>query len=447
MTNSSVRVRFAPSPTGHLHIGGVRTALYNWLFARNNGGKFFLRIEDTDRVRSTQESTDVIFENMEWLGFDWDEEPRYQSNRLGIYDKYIDKLMKDGLAFEVEGGAVSFKVKEKAPLVFDDAVHGKISFDPTLIDDFIIRKADGFPTYNFACVIDDVEMGITHVIRGDDHTSNTPRQQMVYNGIGAKLPVFAHIPMILGEDGTRLSKRHGATSVADYRNRGYLPEALLNFLALLGWSPGHDEELLSIKDMIEKFSLDRVNKTSARFDNTKLDWMNGQYIMDAKVDSITESLKPFIEDAGIDHKLLDKDWLHKLVELYQDRFKTLKEFPLKTAFFFNDDIQFNEKAVKKFLQKDAPPGTEQIGVILEDVCSELSGIADFSVDAIEASLRALIKKYNIGFGKLAQPVRVAVSGDSVSASIFETLELLGKEKSITRIRHAVKTFCGQRETN
>ena len=444
MNDTSVRVRFAPSPTGHLHIGGVRTALYNWLFARNNGGKFFLRIEDTDRVRSTQESTDVIFENLKWLGFDWDEEPRFQSDRLDIYNKNINKLLDNGMAYEVDGGAVTFKVQQKENIEFNDAVLGNISFDPSLIDDFIIRKADGFPVYNFACVVDDADMEITHIIRGDDHTSNTPRQILLYNALGIKHPIFAHIPMILGEDGSRLSKRHGATSVADYRKQGFLPNALLNFLVLLGWSPGNDQELLTLDEMIDKFSLERVNKTSARFDNTKLEWMNGQYIMKMKVEDIFEQLTPFLKDANIYNDNLDKEWFHKLISLYHDRLKTLKEFTTKTYFFFSDDLQFNDKAVKKFLQKEAAPGSAQIDEILEEVCKELSQIENFNVESLEDCLRALIKKYNIGFAKLAQPIRVAISGDSVSASIFETLELLGKDKTIERIQFAIKTFCGQK---
>lgn len=439
MTDSSVRVRFAPSPTGHLHIGGVRTALYNWLFARHNGGKFFLRIEDTDRVRSTQESVDVIFENMKWFGFDWDEEPKFQSDRLEIYNKYIDKLLNDGMAYEVEGGAVSFKANQTANIRFDDAVHGMINFDPELIDDFIVRKADGFPVYNFACVIDDMEMGITHVIRGDDHTSNTPRQIMVYNALGAKVPTFAHIPMILGEDGARLSKRHGATSVAEYRKKGYMPDALLNFLVLLGWSPGNDLELMSRDVMIEKFTLDRVNKTSAQFDNTKLDWMNGQYIMKALSETLAEQLEPFFVEAKIENT--DKVWMGKLIELYRDRFKTLQEFIDKTTLFFSDDIVFNEKSVKKFLQKEAQPGAKQAGELLQEACDGMAAIENFNEEELEKVLKALIEKYSIGFAKLAQPIRVAISGDCVSASIFETLVLLGKERTINRIKYAIDTYC------
>ncbi len=441
MTDSSVRVRFAPSPTGHLHIGGVRTALYNWLFARHNGGKFFLRIEDTDRVRSTQESTDVIFENMKWLDFDWDDEPKYQSQRLKIYDEHTEKLLSVGMAYEVDGGAVTFKIQQKEAIIFNDAVHKDISFDPTLLEDFIIRKADGFPTYNFACVVDDMDMGITHVIRGDDHTSNTPRQILAYNALGAKPPVFAHIPMILGEDGTRLSKRHGATSVADYRKRGYLPETLLNFLALLGWSPGNDLELMSRDEMVEKFTLDRVNKTSARFDNTKLDWMNGQYIINTPAADLAPTFKPFLNEKGIDSDSLDQEWLYKLIDLYRERCKTVAEFPEQTSFFFSDEIEFNEKAVKKFLQKEPQPGKKSAGELLSETRDVLAALDNFNAKEMEPAMEALIKRNDIGFGKIAQPIRVALTGNSVSAGILETLELLGKEKSVARIDNAVKKFC------
>lgn len=441
MTDSSVRVRFAPSPTGHLHIGGVRTALYNWLFARNNGGKFFLRIEDTDRLRSTQESIDIIFENMRWFGLDWDEEPKYQSERLDIYNGHVDGLINSGMAYEIDGGAVSFRVQQTTPVVFEDAVHGKISFDPSLTTDFVIRKADGFPVYNLACVIDDAEMGITHIIRGDDHTSNTPRQILLYNALNMTPPVFAHIPMILGEDGTRLSKRHGATSVAEYRARGYLPEALLNFLALLGWSPGNDQELLTIDEMVARFSLQSVNKSSARFDNTKLDWMNGQYIMGMKAEDLHVRLKPFLDESDSDFEGNGRDWLYRLINLYHDRLKTLGEFTEKTAFFFSDNIEYNDKAVRKFLQKEAPAGSRHAGEILSAVVDELASLDDFTVGALEDALRSLMDRFGVGFAKLAQPVRVAISGDSVSAGIFETLELLGREKALKRMQYAIDTFC------
>ena len=296
--SSNVKVRFAPSPTGYLHIGGARTALFNWLFARHNKGIFLLRIEDTDQQRSTEEATHAILDSMKWLGLDWDEGPHFQSQRLSIYKQYAEKLVAHGKAFydtDEEGRkAIRFKMQDGVTEI-NDLIHGAITFDASLIEDFVILKADGFPTYNFACVVDDAEMGITHIIRGDDHISNTPKQIALYNAFGFKMPEFAHIPMILGEDGSRLSKRHGATSVTEYRDKGYLPHALVNFLALLGWSPGNDQEIISIQEMIEKFTLKRVNKTSAQFNNTKLDWMNGQYIKNTPIEHLTTEVKVFLK--------------------------------------------------------------------------------------------------------------------------------------------------------
>ncbi len=434
---SKVTVRFPPSPTGFLHIGGARTALYNWLFARHHDGKFILRIEDTDQLRSSEEATQTILDSLTWLGLDWDEGPYYQSNRLNIYQEYVDKLLKEGKASYVEdpekGRAVSFKIKE-GTIDFDDLIHGNISFDTSLIEDFVIQKADGFPSYNFACVVDDGVMEITHVIRGDDHISNTPRQIALYKALGFDIPKFAHIPMILGEDGTRLSKRHGATSVTEYHERGYLPEAIINFIALLGWSPGDDQEFLTKQEMIEKFSLKRVNKTSARFDNVKLDWMNGKYIMDMPTKSLTEKLYPYIEKAGFDTESISDEWLYKLAELYKERLKTLSDFVTQTSPFFSDKVVYDSVTVEKFFKKDG------VSSLLRDAYKRLSEIESFSVEELEACLRAIATEHGIGFGKLAQPIRVAVIGKGASAGIFETLELLGKEKTLKRLGHAINTF-------
>jgi glutamyl-tRNA synthetase len=434
---SKVKVRFPPSPTGFLHIGGARTALYNWLFARHHDGKFILRIEDTDQLRSSKEATQTILDSLTWLGLDWDEGPYYQSNRLNIYQEYVDKLLKEGKASYVEdpekGRAVSFKIKE-GTIDFDDLIHGNISFDTSLIEDFVIQKADGFPSYNFACVVDDGVMEITHVIRGDDHISNTPRQIALYKALGFDIPKFAHIPMILGEDGTRLSKRHGATSVTEYHERGYLPEAIINFIALLGWSPGKDQEFLTKQEMIEKFSLKRVNKTSARFDNVKLDWMNGKYIMDMPTKSLIEKLYPYIEKAGFDTESISDEWLYKLAELYKERLKTLSDFVTQTSPFFSDKVVYDSVTVEKFFKKDG------VSSLLRDAYKRLSEIESFSVEELEACLRAIATEHGIGFGKLAQPIRVAVIGKGASAGIFETLELLGKEKTLKRLDHAINTF-------
>ena len=435
--DSNVKVRFPPSPTGFLHIGGARTALYNWLFARHNNGKMVLRIEDTDRQRSTEEATQAILDSMTWLGLDWDEGPYHQSDRLEIYNEYVEKLLKDGKAFYVDdpekGRAVRFKITDELT-GFDDIIHGSIKSDTSLLEDFVIQKADGFPAYNFACVVDDGVMGITHIIRGDDHLSNTPRQIALYKALGFDLPKFAHIPMILGEDGSRMSKRHGATSVTDYRTKGYLPDAIVNFIALLGWSPGHDQELLTRQEMIEKFTLKRVNKTSSQFDFTKLDWMNSKYIQNLPVGDLVSELQPYIKDANLDNNVVSDEWLHKLVELYKERFRTLPEFVTLTTPFFSDEIEYEDAAVQKHLKKGNP-------ALIKDAYEKLKEVKDFSsIEELESCLRLITTEHNIGFGKLAQPIRVALIGKSASAGIFETLELLGKDKTLKRLEHTINTF-------
>ena len=435
--DSNVKVRFPPSPTGFLHIGGARTALYNWLFARHNNGKMVLRIEDTDRQRSTEEATQAILDSMTWLGLDWDEGPYHQSDRLEIYNEYVEKLLKDGKAFHVDdpekGRAVRFKITDELT-DFDDMVHGNIKSDTSLLEDFVIQKADGFPAYNFACVVDDGVMGITHIIRGDDHLSNTPRQIALYKALGFDLPKFAHIPMILGEDGSRMSKRHGATSVTDYRTKGYLPDAIVNFIALLGWSPGHDQELLTRQEMIEKFTLKRVNKTSSRFDFTKLDWMNSKYIQNLPVGNLVSELKPYIKDANLDNNVVSDEWLHKLVELYKERFRTFPEFVTLTTPFFSDEIEYEDAAVKKHLKKGNVS-------LVKDAYKKLKEVKDFSsIVELENCLRSITTEHSIGFGKLAQPIRVALIGKSASAGIFETLELLGKDKTLKRLEYTINTF-------
>lgn len=441
--SSNVKVRFAPSPTGYLHIGGARTALYNWLFARHAKGIFLLRIEDTDRQRSTEEATQAILDSLKWLGLDWDEGPYFQSQRLSIYKRYAETLVNQGKAFydtDTEGRrAVRFKMLDGVTEV-NDLIHGTITFDTSLIEDFIILKADGFPTYNFACVIDDAEMGITHIIRGDDHISNTPKQIALYHAFGFTMPEFAHIPMILGEDGTRLSKRHGATSVTEYRDRGYLPQALINFLALLGWSPGNDQEIMSIQEMIEKFTLKRVNKTSAQFNNTKLDWMNGQYIKNTPVECLVPDVKAFFEKSGIDTSKISTEWLTNFVELYHERFKTFQDLVNQTVFFFTDTIEYDPAAVDKFLKKN---GTIEL---LREVHSALAQQGDFDKVHLEDCLRTLTGKTGIGFSKIAQPLRVAITGKSVSAGIFETMELLGKENSLKRLEYTIKNLSETSET-
>ncbi|GJQ50209.1 MAG: glutamate--tRNA ligase [Candidatus Kuenenia stuttgartiensis] len=436
---SGVRVRFAPSPTGYLHIGGARTALFNWLFARHNNGVFLLRIEDTDQQRSTKEATQAILESMKWLGLDWDEGPYFQSQRLPIYKRYAEQLVAQGNAYydtDAEGRtAIRFKMQDNV-IILNDLVHGAITFDAAVIEDFVILKADGFPSYNFACVVDDADMKITHVIRGDDHISNTPKQIALYNAMEVRLPEYAHIPMILGEDGSRLSKRHGATSVTEYRDKGYLPQALVNFLALLGWSPGNDQEILSMREMIEKFSLKRVNKTSAQFDNTKLNWMSGQYIKNTSIEELTAAARLFFEKSDIDTTGISINRLSRLIELYHERFKNLQELVDQTRFFFTDSVEYDPAATDKFLKR------EGISEILKEVYSAISLLNSFDRQGLEGCLRDLTAKAGIGFSKIAQPIRVAITGRSASAGIFETMELLGKETTLKRLENTIKNMDG-----
>ena len=402
-----------------------------------------MRIEDTDQQRSTEEATQAILDSMKWLGLDWDEGPYFQSQRLAIYKQYAEKLIEQGKAFydtDAEGRkAIRFKMQDGITEI-NDLIHGTITFDASLIEDFVILKADGFPTYNFACVVDDADMGITHIIRGDDHISNTPKQIALYKAFGFKMPEFAHIPMILGEDGSRLSKRHGATSVTEYRDRGYLPHALVNFLALLGWSPGNDQEIISITEMIEKFTLKRVNKTSAQFNNIKLDWMNGQYIKSTPVEQLTIDTKRFFEKSGIDMTNIPQAWLTNLVMLYHERFKTFQDLLDQTRFLFTDAIEYDRAAVDKFLKK------EGVVELLKEVYSAISLVDNFDKKNMEDSLRALTVKIDVSFSRLAQPLRVSITGKSVSAGIFETMELLGKEKALKRLGYTIQNLCEISET-
>lgn len=432
-----VHVRFSPSPTGFLHVGGARTALYNWLFARHTEGTFSLRIEDTDRQRSSQEFTDDILEGLKWLGLHWDKGPIFQSQRLELYNRYIDTLLASDKAYysEEEGKtAVRFRMPHDM-LEFKDLIRGTITFDGSLIEDFVLRKADGFPTYNFACVVDDADMQVTHVIRGDDHIANTPKQIALYKALGLEAPQFAHLPMILGEDGARLSKRHGATAVKEYRGLGYLSDALVNFIALLGWAPGEDREIVSREEMVQCFTLERVGSTSARFNKTKLDWMNSLYIRQTPAEELVSELKPFLRSEGVDVEGLEESWLKSLVELYKERFKTLKDFFLQTSFFFTEEVEYQPEAVDKFLK------SEDLMGLLQEVYEGLSGLEEFKKETLEHCLRGLVERKRIGFGKLAQPLRVAITGRTVSAGLFETMELLGKEKTLKRLAHCLHTFC------
>jgi glutamyl-tRNA synthetase, bacterial family len=342
-------VRFAPSPTGFLHIGGARTALFNWLFARSTKGKFILRIEDTDLNRSEERFIEEILGSMKWLGLDWDE-LHHQSERFAIYKEHAQKLLESGKAYQ-DGTAIIYKIPENLQIRFFDVIHGEIAIDAEQLKDQVLIKSDGSPSYNFCCVVDDALMGVTNIIRGDDHIANTPKQIILYEALGLKPPKFAHIPMILGEDKSRMSKRHGATAISEYRRQGYLPEALVNYLALLGWSPGNDREIFTLQTLVKDFSLKRVNKTAAVFDITKLNWINGQYIKNLDNEKLIDLLVPGLTEKGFIADTFDRQWLSGLIGLYKTRFSTLEQFAQMTGFFFNDAVHYDEEAVKSFSQR------------------------------------------------------------------------------------------------
>lgn len=460
----NVRTRFAPSPTGALHIGGARTAIFNWLFARHYGGKFILRIEDTDRARSTEESLSEILDAMTWLGLNWDEGPFRQSERLSIYQGYAEKLLgsgkayrcyctpeelekrrkeaeKEGRVYRYEGTCRSLKshfsdkpfairlaTPEVGNIEVEDLIRGIISFDAKEIDDFVIQKTDGFPTYNFAVVIDDATMDITHVIRGDDHIANTPKQVLIYEALSQNIPKFAHVSMILGSDKTRLSKRHGATSVIAYREMGYLPEAIVNYLARLGWSYG-DQEIFSEEELIEKFTLDSVGKGAAIFNPEKLLWLNGWYIRNKRAEEIAELVIPFLQKKGFQVALDER--LIKMVNVLRERAKTLVELADSADYFFADEIKCEEAARKKFLTPDALP-------ILEDLINKLSSLTDFTVPELRKIFGEITEKRGSKLVQIAQPTRVALTGGTVSPGIFEVIEILGRDKVIERLKRAAQ---------
>mgnify|MGYP003966535775 FL=1 len=463
----AVKVRFAPSPTGFLHIGGVRTALFNWLYAKNHGGKFVLRIEDTDLSRSTEESIEEILESMRWLGLDWDEGPFRQTERQEIYSQKVGQLLSAGKAYHCyctpeeldrkrseaqkagnkpkydgtcrerpdspEGApsVIRFKAPIEGTVVVEDLLRGKVVFDIAELDDVIIQRTDGTPTYNFVVVVDDSEMGITHVIRGDDHLSNTPRQCLLYDALDFKRPQFSHISMILGQDKSRLSKRHGATSALAYRDMGYLPDAMINYLARLGWSHG-DQEIFSREELIKYFSFDSVNTSAAIFDADKLSWVNEQYIQSTPPEELAQHLEPHLVKTGIlsgDHGLSPQE-IAKVIPCLNQRAKTLVEMAEKSAFFFKKEVEFDEKARNKFLTEDARP-------LLEKVIAEFSTLDDFSAENIETLFKKIVEEEGMKLGKLAQPVRVALTGTTVSPGIYDVILLLGKEETLKRLQNVV----------
>lgn len=464
-TTSNVRVRFAPSPTGALHIGGVRTALFNWLFARHHGGTFILRIEDTDQTRSTDESIRIILDGMKWIGLDWDEGPFRQTERMQIYQEHVDQLLKAGKAYrcyctpeELEArrkeamaagkppkydrkcrsltapvpgrtAAVRFLSSDEGQTIVRDMIRGAVTFENQQLDDLIIQRSDGLPTYNFAVVVDDVTMQISHVIRGDDHLNNTPRQIQLYQAFGYEPPQFAHLPMILGSDKTKLSKRHGATAVTEYIDLGYLPEALVNYLSRLGWSSG-DQEIFSQQELIEKFTLDSVGKAPSVFNPEKLIWLNHHYIQQADTGRLAALVLDLLKKDGILKSEPDADWFKKLVKILTERSHTLVEMKTGAIPFLADEITMDEKARAKHLTPDVAP-------LLSELASRLKPIDPFTHDELEKVFNALVTEKGIKLGKLAQPVRVALTGGTVSPGIFEVIEVMGKDKTIKRIEAAI----------
>ena len=432
MTKSTVRLRFAPSPTGYLHVGGARTALFNWLYARRVGGQFLLRIEDTDKQRSTDEHTQVILDGLTWLGLDWDEEPVFQGARVKRHQEVADKLLAEGKAY-MEEGAIRFRLPP-GEIAWDDAVHGPISFQGEDIKDFVILRSDRTPIYNFAVVVDDVDMRISHVLRGDDHISNTPKQLALYRALGAEPPVFGHVPMLNGPDGKKLSKRHGAEAVGDYQHMGILPAAMRNFLALLGWSPGGDREIMTLEEMIGLFSLEGIQKKPAIFDMTKLEWMNGQYLSMASAEQLYPLVSPQLAQLGLNG---NKDAVLKAIAAVKTRSRTTLDVAQQVAVRLDAKfVAFDDKA-KKEIAKD-PAGYKA------SLAASLAVLrkTDWTPEALEKTLRALADEKGVAAGKIFQPIRIALTGGTVSEPVNELLYVVGKEAALKRLQAAVSGSTG-----
>jgi glutamyl-tRNA synthetase len=445
-----VRVRFAPSPTGFLHIGGARTALFNWIFAQSQKGAFVLRIEDTDAARSKKEYVDEILQSLDWLGFRWDE-IYYQSQRYDIYKEYAQKLLQQGRAYLADklpaqpesqpppdsgtagsGRAIILKI-EAQKIVINDLIRGRIEFDAAVIKDQVLIKSDGTPTYNFACVIDDALMHITHVIRGDDHIPNTPKQVILYEALGLPMPAFAHLPLILATEGGRLSKRKGATAISEFRSMGYLSKALVNFLLLLGWSPGENREVIEPAEAITLFDIKHVNKTAAVLDLDKLNWINNQYLKAEDPDKLTDEVIPLLAARGlIDAGAVDRGYVRAVVGLLQARLTTLNDFPDRADFFFLNEPVMDPKAEEKFLSKDL---SREFGAF----AGRLSGLSQFETSSIEEAFRQLVDELHIEAKALIHPVRVALTGKTIGPGLFEVIYYLGRQRSIERLMKHVKT--------
>jgi glutamyl-tRNA synthetase len=461
--NDSVVTRFPPSPTGFLHVGNARTAIFNWLYARRMKGKFILRIEDTDAERSTQEAIDVIFEALEWLGIDWDEGPYYQTQRLDIYNDYLAHLIDSGRAYyctcspdEIEamrqkamatggkpkydgtcrdkelsktpGAVIRFKAPLSGTTVIEDVIKGKIVFQNDELDDFILCRSDGIPTYNYAVVIDDMTMQVNTVIRGDDHVMNTPKQILIYHALDCPLPIFGHVPMVLGTDKSRFSKRHGAVSVSAYRDMGILPDAMLNYLVRLGWSHG-DQEFFTRRELTEVFDLEHIGRSAGVFDPEKLLSLNADHIRATPAEKLLEPLEPFLKQRDIEVK--DSGLMIKVIETLHARSKTLDDMAEQALFYFTDDISYEEKAAKKFLK---PAAVEALRLLID----QFEKLEAFSEENLETAFQAVMDQTGLKLGKIAQPVRVALTGKTASPGIFEVTAILGKDKVVSRLHKAIQ---------
>jgi len=459
----TVKTRFAPSPTGFLHIGGVRTALFSWLYARHHGGQFVLRIEDTDRERSTQAAVDAILDGLAWLRLDHDEGPYYQTRRFERYAEVADRLLREGKAYrcycsreELEARRAAQMARGENPrydgrcrdrvgpvpgvepvlrfrtpgdgvTVVDDLVRGRVEFQNSELDDLILMRSDGTPTFHFGVVVDDGDMGITHVIRGDDHLNNTPRQMHMIRALGYPVPVYGHLPMILGSDGAKLSKRHGAVNVLEYRDEGFIPDALLNYLVRLGWAHG-DQEVFSREEMIRLFDISGVNSSASRFDGEKLRWLNQQYLKSSAPDSLVAAFERQLQRTGLDPAQGPAP--ATVIEAYRERAATLRELAEAAAYLYREPLQIDDAAVRKHL-------TPAIGAPLALLASRLGALATWNRSEIHGVMTAVAADCGVGFGKLGQPVRVAVTGGTVSPPIDVTLELLGREKVLERLGRAL----------
>ena len=459
----TIITRFPPSPTGFLHIGGARTALFNWLYARKNKGKFVLRIEDTDAARSTKESVTAILESLKWLGMDWDEGPFFQSQRTSIYNEYIENLLESGSAYycsctpdevntmrdvakarglkpmyngncrqkNLEKGkntVVRLKTPEQGATIVKDIVKGDTAFQNAEMDDFIIQRSDGSPMYNLAVVVDDLTMGINTIIRGDDHLINTPKQMMIYEALKTPIPVFGHVPMVLGSDKSRLSKRHGAMSVGEYKKMGFLPDAMINYLVRLGWSHG-DQEFFKRDDLIEKFDLEHLGRSASMFDMDKLLALNSKHIQNKSPEELADPLLFHLKDMGINAK--NDNFTQGVIQTLQPRSKTLVEMAQGAIFYYHDDVKFEEKAANKFLKPE-------IVTLLEKTAEYIEDLEVYTQEELENVFKKIMEQTDLKFGKIAQPLRVAITGSTVSPGIFEMLLALGKEKTILRIKSAIQ---------